>query len=457
MAARRNTKNADAKRSTGKGKGPGSRKAAQKTPQYTFAATKLITSLFDSVGIRYVVNDYDFAADSETILTVLPLVSGDMLGVAFGIRDDDRVTMLVDSLVEGITAARRMRMLEACNMLNRESMLFTYFIDDDAVHASYMIPSIQDSEAGIAAVAQVIMPMFIFSSLSLSMSKEFLDNALHTDTGLDALFDQAADTMDRVMDGGEDADWDDEDDENRGDEDGETPSDGALPLDHFPDPAFRDAIARKADTDHDGFLDKDEIAAFTELDAAGQGIEDVEGLSWLTALTRLNLADNSMEEIRLFPRSPLTSLDVHGNKLRLLDAGFYINPNLTAIDASDNRLGTLRIRCCDNLESLNVSGNRLASIDVRGKAHLTTLNVAGNKLKTLNIKENPELTTLDASGNKLQVLDISHNPHLAALRLAGNPLEFLTIAPGMDFDAICPDLTAEEKSAVTIRVASPQE
>lgn len=83
-----------------------------------------------------------------------------------------------------------------------------------------------------------------------------------------------------------------------------------MPIDaaHFPDAAFRAAIAELCDTDANAVLDIREISAVTALDVSGRGIASLDGLHYLTALTTLNCSGNRLDALDLTQNAALAAL-----------------------------------------------------------------------------------------------------------------------------------------------------
>ncbi len=112
----------------------------------------------------------------------------------------------------------------------------------------------------------------------------------------------------------------------------------------IPDAIFRAYIAENFDTDGDGLLSAEEIAAVTEIDVGGKGISTLSGVEHFTELTSLYCASNS-----------LTTLNVSAlKKLILLSCD---NNSITALDVRSNT--ALKVLTCEynNLIALDLSQN----------------------------------------------------------------------------------------------------
>ena len=110
---------------------------------------------------------------------------------------------------------------------------------------------------------------------------------------------------------------------------------------NFPDPVFRQYLAKNFDKNKDGRLSDKEIADVTGLYLGELGISDLTGIQYFKNLFSLWCYDNN-----------LTTLDVSNNtELEILACG---NNQLTSLDVSHNTL----------LTDLMCSNNQLASVDL---------------------------------------------------------------------------------------------
>ena len=123
---------------------------------------------------------------------------------------------------------------------------------------------------------------------------------------------------------------------------------------NFPDEIFRTYVSDNFDTDNDGVLTPEEIAAVKKIDFYSADITtvaDLTGVEHFTALTVLDCSDNK-----------LTSLDVSKNTA--LTELWCTNNLLTSLDVSRNTA----------LKHLVCYSNDLTSLDVSKNTTLLTLN-----------------------------------------------------------------------------------
>lgn len=133
----------------------------------------------------------------------------------------------------------------------------------------------------------------------------------------------------------------------------------------FPDANFRTYITENIDTDKDGLLSSEEIAAVTSINVHGKGISDLSGIKYFTELTELDLTNNNLTSIDISALSKLTILSV------------YNNTKLASLNLSGNpALEQLNISFCTSLRSLNLSNNiNLMSLEAAGCV-LTSLDLS---------------------------------------------------------------------------------
>ena len=139
-----------------------------------------------------------------------------------------------------------------------------------------------------------------------------------------------------------------------------------------------------------GNLEK--IRAVTKLNIGNQGLTDLSGIEWFTALTDLACNNNQLTTLDVSKNTVLTDLDCDGNRL-------------TELDVSKNTV----------LRNLSCQYNRLTSLDVPDGAALTGLYCHSNRLTELDVSANTALTYLVCFDNRLTELDLSTNTALRIL------------------------------------------
>ena len=137
---------------------------------------------------------------------------------------------------------------------------------------------------------------------------------------------------------------------------------------NFPDNVFRNYISSSFDTDHDGYLSDEEIAAVTVIDFVPAGTADKDG----------------QEDAGIVGSpGPVKSLK-----------GLEFFSELQVLSCAGSQLTTIDVSLNTNLQQLNCSSNSLTSLDLSRNNALRMLSCDGNPLTELDISQCPELTGL---------------------------------------------------------------
>ena len=232
---------------------------------------------------------------------------------------------------------------------------------------------------------------------------------------------------------------------------------------NFPDPVFRKYVSDTFDTNGNGYLSKDELAAVTKIEVYNKDIYDLTGVEYFTDIELLNCANDKVTKLDVsrntklkelaLPNNQLTSLDIsknteliklncYNNKLTALDLSnntkleeLYCGSNrlteldvsknteLTRLDCYTNKLTALDVSNNAKLKILNFDNNQIAELDVSKNTALTWLECSENLLASLNLSQNTALTILGCNDNRLTSLDLSNNTALTSTYLAGNSFD----------------------------------
>ena len=197
---------------------------------------------------------------------------------------------------------------------------------------------------------------------------------------------------------------------------------------NFPDKNFQNSIKQK-DTNSDGVLDANEIAAVTTINVYGKEITTLKGIEHFTALKTLYCGDNqitsldlskntALEDLRAYNNTALKSLDVsHHSKLSQMDLEGCTA--LTRLACNDCALTWLYLKGCTALENIECGSNQLKNLDLSTCTALTQLRCYKNQLTNLNVSNNSALYVLHCWGNPLTSLDLTNNLNLAYLSFDG--------------------------------------
>ena len=200
--------------------------------------------------------------------------------------------------------------------------------------------------------------------------------------------------------------------------------DVAVSPENFPDANFQAYVTDELDTDGDGTLSADEIAAVTEINCDDRSIASLNGIEYFTNLETLSCQDNLLTALDVSGNTKLTKLHCSGNQLTALTPG----PALTYLACGVNQLTALDLSGAPALESLICGDNQLTVLNVSANPALTTLRCLGNRLTELDVSQNTRLETLVCSGNQLTVLDLSANKALTELSCSNNQLTSLDLS-----------------------------
>ncbi len=248
------------------------------------------------------------------------------------------------------------------------------------------------------------------------------------------------------------------------------------------------ALLNQCDTNGDGTLTIDELAAPTYVDLSGNKLTNLKGIEYLSGVTYLDLSNNSlfsMDGLKYNYR--LTYLDISNNKFKTLDSisdnadtytslkelnasgnqltdmsGAVVCSNLETLDLSDNQLSTVgsSIVVMKQLKSLDLSNNRLSSISGLPSS-LTSVSLSGNQLTDLSFMNRlSSLKYLDASNNLIASASGLMTGNLETLYLEDNLLKTLgdlTGAKNCEIDVshnrIDTYSAAEQNYSETLRLA----
>ncbi|MBR5918801.1 MAG: leucine-rich repeat domain-containing protein, partial [Prevotella sp.] len=128
---------------------------------------------------------------------------------------------------------------------------------------------------------------------------------------------------------------------------------------NFPDANFRSYVSGTAiDKDKDGYLSDAEISKVTEIDVRNKSIENLKGIEFFTAVTKLHCLNNQLTSLNLSANTKLIYLSCVNNQLKSLD-----------------------LSGCTALQTLYCYNNQLTALEVKKNTALTTLSCYGNQIK----------------------------------------------------------------------------
>ena len=194
---------------------------------------------------------------------------------------------------------------------------------------------------------------------------------------------------------------------------------------NFPDANFREVVKR-FDKDGNGSFSQAELDAVKGLSPFNEGIQNLKGIEYFTALKYLDVGSNQLTTLDVSANTALTELEASGNQLTSLDVS--ANTALTNLSVKYNQLTSLDVSGCTMLTNLDVESNKLTTLDVSTNTALSRLSVRENQLTNLDISANTALINLNLSTNKLTKLDLSANTALTSLNVYNNQLTELDLS-----------------------------
>ena len=212
-------------------------------------------------------------------------------------------------------------------------------------------------------------------------------------------------------------------------------TEGVVPIDeeHFPDPIFRQMIARH-DVDKDGVFGVKELRELTSVSLnsyEAQDITSLRGLEYFTNLENLYCGNLKLTELDLSGFTHLSFVNCVNSQITRLNISGCAE--LESLYCENNNLQSLDLSGCVNLRFLRCGNNQLTELILDPDAPLQDLMCENNALSRLNVGYHPELITLYCQENALRQLDVSGLPSLRDLRCGDNLLTSLDLSgnPGV--------------------------
>lgn len=223
---------------------------------------------------------------------------------------------------------------------------------------------------------------------------------------------------------------------------------------NFPDETFRAYVSANFDTDGNGYLSTEEIAAVTTIDVAYRAQwnqwEEIPGdYDWVLPeaesfntsapypaddISSASGVSSTLTEAESFGAATVGSItSLKGIEFFTALQKLYCYGNqITALDLSRNtELDTLA--CGLRIDGVNY-GNKLSSLDLSNNKKLRILACDGNLLKTLDLSGNTELEMLECISNELESLLITNSPKLSWLYCWDNKLTSLDISGNLNLE-----------------------
>ncbi|KAH0622260.1 hypothetical protein JD844_024402 [Phrynosoma platyrhinos] len=177
--------------------------------------------------------------------------------------------------------------------------------------------------------------------------------------------------------------------------------------------------------------DVKQLANLSELYLSENQLLSVDGVQYLSSLTRLELAGNKLQTIPLRLPVTLQKIDFSNNLIEQIQAQEFQNlQDLKHLFLDNNSVTTFEdgaLQKCTLLSNLALEQNLLHSIPLRLPHMLARLDLKGNhiqRIKEQELSHLQHLQVLNLRNNKLSTLDnnlLKYLPRLRYLYLDGNP------------------------------------
>ena len=181
----------------------------------------------------------------------------------------------------------------------------------------------------------------------------------------------------------------------------------------FPDAVFQAYVKSEFDSNGNGTLDADEIAAVKDINIQNAACESLKGVEYFTALEYLTVCNTKVAQLDVSHNLNLYQLTCNENQLTKLDLSQ--NAALADLECTGNQLTELDLSGNPELNCLWCDQNPLTKLNVSKNAALMDLHCQETLLEELDVSNIAALDTLDCYDTKLTQLDVSHNPNLYAL------------------------------------------
>lgn len=175
---------------------------------------------------------------------------------------------------------------------------------------------------------------------------------------------------------------------------------------NFPDETFRKYVTQHFDSNKDGALSPEEIAAAKTVNLAdNDSVESVRGIELLPALTEINVSGTAVSGIDVTKNPELKKLNA--SMCYTFDEDYNMDYLLTSIDVTKN----------PKLEYLDITYSKIDKLDVSKNPNLEELHAFVTNLSEVDVTQNPKLRRLDLNTTGIREIDVTKNPKLFALNL----------------------------------------
>ncbi len=176
---------------------------------------------------------------------------------------------------------------------------------------------------------------------------------------------------------------------------------------------------------NDGKVPTRLIEVVTSLDISNKTISDVSGIEDFSALTSLDIEDNSLTSLDISNNTALEFLFAQDNQIASID--FSQNVALTRIDIRNNPISALDVSSNNLITRLECNGTNITALDVTNLTQLDYFDANNLSLTTIDLSQNIVLRSLRLMNTTLTSIDVSANPNLETLWINGSPISSLDL------------------------------
>ncbi len=178
-----------------------------------------------------------------------------------------------------------------------------------------------------------------------------------------------------------------------------------------------------------GTVDLSNNTKLKELYCANCGLNEL-NLDQLSALVKFNCDSNSLTSLNLSHNNYITDLSCNNNQIADITFGNYSYTHLylERVSLKNNKLTSLSLDNCINLKQFNCSNNLIEGDFKVNSSYLKYLYCNNNKITSLSKLTNCiSLEVLDCSHNQIASLDLTQNTQLVDFKCNNNKLYTLNL------------------------------
>ena len=209
---------------------------------------------------------------------------------------------------------------------------------------------------------------------------------------------------------------------------------------NFPDDDFRSIVVEWGDTNHDGWLSKEEAGIPTSINnySGKAPVKDLKGLEYFYNAKEILFKNAKLTNVDLSKNPNLEKVILDGNQITKIDISNNLKLKELSIKGNKiDKLSNIKFGYNNALETLNLSENYFTKLDLRRFPNLKKLECSGQKSNsklTELLMQSKKLEYLDCSKNYLTDLDLTKSTELTVLICNDNCLTSLDFSNSQKID-----------------------